>query len=505
LTSPSSAVPVSGSPRHSDLASKASILVVSKAIGAISRIAGIAILARLLPKSEFGLLSFSLLTYLSVTTLAQLGLPSSVFYYLGIVPRDAHRAFVFLVCRILFYIALGGAALLLLIGWIASTRDYDVLDLMIPLAFLVVLELPTYHIQNVLIALGRAKQSAWVTIVFSLVLLVAMVLPALLGRPIHDVCYALVGYGAFRVVVTSFCFTRSLEKTAAVLPRNMLRRVLEYSVPLGVADLLWKVNQFVDKYIVMFLLPVVVFAEYSVGAWEIPLVPMIAASVASVMMIPLVSSYLGGNKKELLSLWNQSIRKVSILVLPLMVMFVLISRELVMLLFSRQYEAASIVFSVYTLTLFQRVADYSAVLKAINKTRVVTGWAGLTAVLNLALSVPFVMWLGMVGAAVSTLLATFVAWLFILLVLAQVLDVPMREVFPFGFYSRTLTVAAVSALPALAAAYFIDASEAFDLLIKVVVYLAVFASAATLTGLAEKKDWIFLARFLGLRPRSARR
>jgi O-antigen/teichoic acid export membrane protein len=218
------------------------------------------------------------------------------------------------------------------------------------------------------------------------------------------------------------------------------------------------------------------------------------------MMIPLVTSYLNGNKEELLSLWTKSITKVSVMVLPLMVMFVLISRELIMLLFSREYEGAAIVFSIYSLTLFQRVADYSAVLKAINKTRAITGWAGLSAVINLILSVPFVLWLGMVGAAVSTLIATFIAWLYVLLALSQILNVPLREVFPFGFYCRTLTVAVVSSIPALLAARMIDASAAFDLLIKVTVYFAVFAALATLTGIAGRKDWRFLASLVGLRP-----
>ena len=63
----------------SELASKASVIVISKAIGGVTRIAGIAVLARLLTKPHFGLFSFALLTYLAVTTLAQLGLPGSVF------------------------------------------------------------------------------------------------------------------------------------------------------------------------------------------------------------------------------------------------------------------------------------------------------------------------------------------------------------------------------------------------------------------------------------------
>ena len=51
-----------------------------------------------------------------------------------------------------------------------------------------------------------------------------------------------------------------------------------------VAQIMWKLNEFVDKYVVMFFLPVVAFAEYTVGSWEIPMVPTIAFTVASVMI-----------------------------------------------------------------------------------------------------------------------------------------------------------------------------------------------------------------------------
>jgi len=485
----------------SDLASKATVVVFSKAIAAISRIAAIAFLARLLSKEEFGLLSFAMLTYLSVSTLSQLGLPSSVFYYLGIVPAASHRTLVLLFSRILFYIGIGAAVFLVVIGWIASLRGYDVLGLLVPMAVLGLLELPTLHIQNVLIALGRTKMAAMVTIVFSVGLFTAMVLPAVLGLRIEVIAYSLVAYGVLRVLVSLRCFADCLWTADGDLPAGMMREVIAYSVPLGIADILWKVNQFVDKYVVMFLLPVVAFAEYSVGAWEIPLVPMIAASVSAVMMPQLVELYLQRDKAGLLDLLGKSITKVSLIVLPLMVLLVIISRDLMVALFSHHYAGAGIVFAVYTLTLFQRVTDYSAVLRAINRTSVVTRWAGATALLNLVLSVPFVLWWGMVGAALATLVATIVSWVYILLVTSWVLNIPFARVFPFRFYARTLLVAVAAAFPALIVARWLQMPPGLSIALKSTLYLGTYALLSALSGLWTRSDRIFVAGLLGLKRR----
>lgn len=486
-----------------DLASKASVVVFSKAIAAVSRIAAIALLARLLSKEEFGLLSFALLTYLSVSTLSQLGLPNSIFYYLGIVPAASHRTLVLLFSRILFYIGIGASILLILIGWIASLRGYHVLGLLVPMAFLGLLELPTLHIQNVLIGVGRAKMAAMVTILFSVALFAAMVVPAVFGLPIEAIAYALVGYGVIRVLVSVRCFADCLWTADGDLPSGMMRQVIAYSVPLGVADILWKVNQFIDKYVVMFLLPVVAFAEYSVGAWEIPLVPMIAASVSAVMMPQLVELYLRRDKTSLLDLLSRSITKVSLIVLPLMVLLVIISRDLMVALFSRQYAGAGIVFAVYTLTLFQRVTDYSAVLRAINRTGAVTRWAAATALLNLVLSVPFVLWMGMVGAAVATLVATIVSWVYILVVTSWVLNIPFARVFPFRFYGRTLLVAVAAAFPVVVLGRWLELSPGLAIGVKSLLYLGTYVLLSTLSGLWGRSDWLFVADLLGLRRRSS--
>lgn len=498
LTTSQQAGPVNGA----ELASKASIMVASKVVGAFSKIAAIIILVRLLDKEDFGLLSFALVTYLTVTKLSELGLSDSVFYFFGKY-STARRSYALMIARTLFFLAIAGGILLLIIGAVTDANGYSVLELFVPLTLLALIELPTLPIQNALLAIDRTRQAAIVNILFSLVFLVVVTTPAFGGQSIQVITYCLVGYGLFRLVISGFLFQRHFAPDSEVLPQGLMREVLAYSIPLSIAQIMWKINEFVDKYVVMFFLPVVVFAEYTVGSWEIPMVPTIAFTVASVMMPRLVSLHMRQDTESLLELWNESIKKVSLIVLPLMVLLVTIAHDLIVLLFSEDYSNAAWVFMVYSLVLFHRVGAYAAVLKAVNQTHVVTRWSVYTVLLNLCLSVPLVLWLGMIGAAIATLVAVAVTWIYVLHKIGHVLQVPFKRVFPFAFYIRVLVSAFAAAIPVIVFATYVESSPGLGLIWKTVIYFIGFGALAAVAGILQRSDVLFMAGLVGLRPRQA--
>ncbi len=492
----------SGPVNGAQLASKAGIMVASKIVGAFSKVAAIIILVRLLDKEDFGLLSFALVTYLAVTKLSELGLSDSIFYFFGKY-STARRRYALIVARTLFLLAFAGGLLLLIIGAVTDANGYSVLGLFVPLTILALIELPTLPIQNALIAIDRTKHAALVNILFSLGFLVAVTTPAFGGQSIQVITYCLVGYGLFRLVVSAFLFRRHFPPDSEALPQGLMREVFAYSIPLSIAQIMWKLNEFVDKYVVMFFLPVAVFAEYTVGSWEIPMVPTIAFTVASVMMPQLVSLHMRQDSESLLRLWNESIKKVSLIVLPLMVLLVTIAQDLIVVLFSKDYLNAAWVFMVYSLVLFHRVGAYAAVLKAVNQTQVVTRWSVYTVLLNLCLSVPLVLWLGMIGAAIATLVAVGVTWIYVLRKIGHVLHVPFKRVFPFGFYTRVLVVAFAAAIPVVVLAMYVESSHGLGLIWKTVIYFASFGALSAITGIVQRSDIGFMAGLVGLRPRQA--
>jgi len=480
-----------------DVARKAGVLVLAKTLGTVFRIVAVVVLARVLSKEDFGLISFALLSYLTVSALAQMGLPESVFFFMGQFRDEQRRALVILLAKLLSAVALAGAAFLIALAWIGEARGYPVKPLILPLIALALLELPTMQIANVMITLDRARLLAAVLLSFSSILFLALVVPPLLRLPLTYIVYSLVLYGAVRLLVCLALFAHFFPSPgSAPLPPGMARQILRYAVPIGLAQVTWKLNEFIDKYVVMLFLPITVFAVYSVGSWEIPIVPMIATTVASVMMPTYVASHLQGRSGEILGLWFKSIDKISVMVLPAMVVLVVVARDLIVVLFSDKYLDAVLIFQIYTLVLFQRVADYAAILKAIDQTRAITQWAIYTLALNAVLSIPLVLVIGTTGPAIATLIATTLTWLYVLSKIAVALKCEFRRAFPFMLYARNLLVATAAALPVVALSYLYHSPPFAGLVWKPVLYAVVYIALSLVTGVLTRNDLRFFIRML---------
>ena len=475
----------------SSISQKASIMVVSRAVTIASQMASIIILTRLLSKETFGLLSFLLLAFATVTTLAQLGLPESIFYFFERVSSNAKKSFVLLTSKVLFFIGIGASLILVAFNYLAPLLGFEVQGLFLPLIFLLLLELPVTPLTNALIAIDNARAAAWFNIASGVLQFGALVTPVLLGFSLEAIVTCLVIYGAIRFLFGTILFFKNFKGERGDLPPGMLKEQFRYSIPLGLSQILWGLNRQIDKYVVAAFLPLAAFAEYTVGSWEIPLIPAIAYSVASVMMPNLVSFHLDKKITELLELWNKAIRKVSIIVLPLVVLFLIMAEEFIVLVFSEKYIAAAVPFRIYTLIILQRVAAYSSMLKAIGETRVIIYSAIYMVIINAVLSVPLVIWLGMMGPPLATLLANIFTWGYALRKISGALDVTVSQVFPFRFYLKALSISSIAGITA----WILKENWGWDyqakLLGGILIFLAVYIIFASLARLISKEDLTF--------------
>lgn len=482
------------------LTRKAGIFTLSKAVTIIVQVLAMAILARVLSKEEFGLLSFLLLAYATVQTLGQLGLPDSVFYFFEKLPKESRKSICLLIASLLLTFSLAGTVIVGAIGWVGASQEGfgEAKNLVWVFMLLLLFELPTIPLPNVLIALDKAKSAAWFNLFAGVSQFLAMTLPLQSEQPVVAITYGLLGYGVLRCAVSAFIFFnlfREEEKTP--LPPGTLREILNYSVPLSVAQIFWSLNRQIDKYAVQWFLPIAAFAEYTAGAWEIPIVPTIAYSIASVMMPQLVGHHLRGEKEQLLDLWFRSIRKVSVIVLPLVVFFFVAAEEFIVLLFSEKYMEAAVPFRIYTLILLQRVASYSNMQKALGSTKVITYAAVFLLLINGSLCVPLVLWLGIAGPPLASLLANTFTWWYSLSKIGELLKIRFREVFPFAYYLKVLGVAAFAGLPFFLLKNQWEIALALKLPLLLTGYGLLYLLLAYLTNLVEEEDWRRLRRVFG--------
>lgn len=488
-------------PKPMSLAGKAGVFTLSRAVAIITQLLAGVVLSHALTKPENAVVTYLVLTlYATALSFGQLGLPDSVFFFFEKMPADKRKSFSLLLSKTLFLLAFGAAAIMVTVGWLGSTREGfgEVRTLIWAMVAMLLLELPTMHLPNVLIALDRAKAAAWFNVFTGTAQFMAMTIPLLLPDPVSAIPIGLLIYSALRLGVGVSLFHKLFKnEPLAALPDGTMREVLRYSVPLSLAQIFWVLNKMVDKQVVQWLLPSTVFAVYNAGAIELPIIPTIAYTVSAVMMTQLVGHHLRGERDALLGLWYKSVRKVSVIVLPLVMIFLVAAEEFIALLLPESYADAVIPFRIYTFILLQRVASYSNMQKALGATAPITRSAIYLFLMNAALSVPLVLWLGMAGPPLAALIANSFSWWYALRNIQLLLKVRFREVFPFGFYLKALAVAALAAVPVLGVKMAVELPRYFGFFLLAAMYLPIYLALAKAAGTIEAADWQRLMGKLG--------
>jgi O-antigen/teichoic acid export membrane protein len=228
------------------------------------------------------------------------------------------------------------------------------------------------------------------------------------------------------------------------------RELLAYGLPLSMSAIVGKLNVQADKYLIAALTTAEVYAIYHVGAIELPLVYGVAYSVTNALTPHLITRYHEGDREGFLSLWHTSVHKVASLIMPVAFYLMCFATEVISLAFSERYIDAALPFRVYLLLLPLRLCSYGAVVRATGVTRPVFTATLLSLVSNLLLNYPLYQLLGVVGPALSSVIAQIVAISLLLKTLKTRLEVRWGEVFPFKSLAALLLTSGLTALVAWA-------------------------------------------------------
>lgn len=488
--------------KTSNLSEKAGVVVFARIVTTVVDLAMVIATLRMLSKSDFAIIIYLLMIHEVVRNLATLGFPDSVFYFFERVTGSAKRAFVTQTTLILFGMAVLAGGVILLISYIAphiltewDTESIQQVQYLLPLmAVVTVCEIPTWPVTNILLALDRQRDSAWYEMITSLLTFTLLVGPLALGYGLDVAVYGLVAYGLIR-------FLGSMILMKIVLPEGKLsdseisvKRQVNFSIPLGLSALVNKINRNVDKFIVSILLPVAAYAEYSLGAQEVPIIRVIPFAVGSVLISRYVEFQLESKKEELLALWYRGVEKVSLMVIPLTIMSIIIAPDLISIIAESEgtsYQNAVLPFQIYNLIVLIRVTHYGSILQAFGDTKGVFYLSVNLIIANIILSVPLTMMYGINGTAIGTLIANFYNWYITLRRIGGHMELPARKVLPFPYYLQVLGVSVLTAIPIWYGRFELIAENQVlkGLLISIPCYLILFSIIGTLTKTISGEDW----------------
>jgi len=500
------------SSKKDNLTEKAGVVVFARIITTVIDLAIVIATIQILSKTEFAIIGYLLMVHEVARNLATLGFPESIFYFFERVSGSAKRGFTAQTTSILLVTGFVAGAFVLVVCYFApqlltewdTSNIQQIQDLLPWMGLLAILEIPTWPVTNVLLALDRQKDSAWYEMSTSLLSFGCLVVPLALGYGLDIAIYGLVIYGVIRFV-GSFIWLHLVLPEGKLSDTDIpLKKQFNFALPLGFSSLTNKLNRYVDKFVVSILLPATAYAEYTIGAQEVPIIRVIPFAVGSVLISRYVSLQLESKKEELLALWYKGVEKVSLLVVPLTILSIIIAPDLISLIAESEgtdYSNAVLPFQIYNLIVLVRVTHYGSILQAFGDTKGVFYMSLNLVVANIILSIPFTIWFGIVGTALSTFIANIYNWVILLRRIGGHMELPFYKVLPFPFYFSVLGTSILVAIPAwfVRWAYIQEENVILGLATASVMFLISFAVVGTLLRVITLDDWQKLKDWLSFK------
>jgi O-antigen/teichoic acid export membrane protein len=487
-------------------ATQAGLLVLGTTLSTVSSLLVTLLVVRLLGKAEVGTLLALLMVYDTVALVLTSGFPQTLMYYLPARSGPERRAVAVRISLTLATLGAGAGALLALAGLVGNSvlsviGSHDTVDLspLILFAPLPILDLPSRLLPNLLVAEGRARTVTVVSVFKSIASAAGVLVPVALGYGVWTVAVCYVAVGLVHGLVLPWVL-HSLYSKEARIPCPVGRKELfKFSIPLGATDIVSLLNSYFDRYLILLVFPAVGFAAYQAGAWQIPIITYVPYAVGIAYAPKLVELFKAGKNREALGIWQDSVGKVALIVLPVTVAFMVGAEELMTLLFTKKYIDAAPVFRCYASLGLLRVAAYGTVIVSAGRPRYVLQASLLSAGTNVALSIPALIAFGFVGPALGTAIAFFPTVAFYCWCIGRATKIPFGEVFPLGRYLKVLGVVLVAAVPAILFKLYVSAPAGAAFAAEAGILLGVFALLGTVLRLIEREDWSFVWGWLRLK------
>ena len=424
-------------------------LVGGRAVGFVAVFAIPVVLSRVFTTSEFGTYKQLFLLFSTLFGVAQLGMAESLYYFVPGKPREAGPH----VANAIVTLSLAGAGCLALLwvtrgpisAWFGNPQLAD--DLVL-LGLVLAPMLIATMFEIVMISRHQHMKAAITYALSDLGRTVLFIVPAIGFRSLRGVLIGAVAFGFFRLAVMLVYLRREFGRDLHV-DIAVWRRQLAYALPFALAVGVEVIQLNFHQYVVAARFDPATFAIYAVGCLQIPLVDMVMTSTVSVMMVQMAGHARTGDRQAALTLWHDTVYKLSALFFPLTVFLIVAARPVILALFTAKYLGSVPIFMVWTLAAVPTAAfAVDGVLRAYAQTRFLLILNIVRFALVVILIAPLLWGFGLVGAVLVTLLATSLFKVAGAVRITRLIASGLADALPWGRLGAVTMRSLVAAAPA---------------------------------------------------------
>jgi len=425
------------------------VLMAGRFLGFIVAFAIPVVLARVFDLNEFGTYKQLFLVFGTLFGIAQFGMAESLYYFL---PFESRRSGSY-VFNSLIVLGAAGMLALSLLWWlrheVSTLLNNPQLATYLPMIGVYLLFALLAVVMEILMTIRKQHFFASCTYAITdIVRACFFVVPVLLFGDLYwlllgALAFALLRLMAMRMYVVRE-FGRELQPDIPTLKKH-----LGYAIPFGLSGLVEIVQMNFHLYAVSWFFDTATFAIYAVGCLQIPLIDFLMSSTCNVMMVNMRESSLAGDHEAVKAVWLDSIRKLALVFFPLVGLLLVISRELIVLLFTEDYLDSVPIFMVWTVSMLFATLLTDGALRVYAQTRFLI----MQNLIRLAVIAVFIQWFmqmfSLTGAILVTLLATLVAKIIALWRIKYVMQISIGYLLPWKHLALTLLLAVTAIFPCL--------------------------------------------------------
>jgi len=428
------------------------------------------VLVRIFAPSEFGTYRQLFLIYSTLYGIAQFGMAESLYYFL---PGASTKGGRYVVNAMLVLSVVGLASFVLLGATGASLSRWlnnAGMSRYFPLiGIFMLLVLISTVLEIVMIARKRYGLASFSYAVSEIARAGFFMIPVLLLRDLKGLLIGAVIFAFFRCAAALLYLYHEFK--ADFRPDSaLLKEQFAYALPFQLAVVVEILQANFHQYAVSYRFDVATFALYSVGCLQIPLIDFVASSASNVMMVRMTDEIRQGRVATVLSLWHDTVGNLALFFFPLVGLLLLNARPLIVFLFTIRYLPSVPVFMIMSIMILFAVFPTDSVIRVFAQTRFLFLLNAVRLILIAASIGWFLSTFGLIGAALVTVTAAFVAKGLALVRLKSMLGVGFPRLLPWRKLITILGLTCAAVVPSLIVKTLFDISPLPALLLTGVVY-----------------------------------
>lgn len=425
------------------------------------------VLARYFSQQDYGTYLQVMLICSVLIELLPMGIQSSLFYFLPRVREKAHLV----VVTLFFLFAVGtiSAGMLLFFseGLSQWMNNPDIAVFSLFMASFTFLQMPTRMLESLLISCQKVDLFIKVNFALSTGFFFALLVPVLLSQPLAGFFTSLLVFYTVQFVVTllTICMVAySLKSQNDSEESYHFISQLKYSLPIGVSQGVVQVGRVIDKAIVSFHFAPAQYAVYARGAFTLPFIGTLENSMSNVLMPSFISAQKAGDYKTLLKIWHQSVCITAVMIYPIFCYFFSVGDIFIPFLFSDKYVDSGILFQLYLLSMIGSLTPYNIMIRVLGATTIIMYYAMTYVVINMIFILVMLNVLGLVGIPLGMSLSIYILRFLYLRKTSLLLDIPLRDIFPWRNLRDILFVATLALIPVIILRHLVDSLPYFWML-----------------------------------------